>query len=519
MRILVLSVVLVVFTAGFMAGTPSDEGLDIGDQAYAWSHMQGNLIAQEKLLELGKSAKPADTLIINVNLVELPEGRVTEDASVLVRGGKVEWIKDAGKHEVHDVLVIDGKGRYLAPGLTDMHVHTHDDADYLLHLANGITTIREMNGWLWRLERREQSGKRNFLAPNMFITGRILNSSDFGGYAVPINGVEEARAMVRQTKSDGYDAVKIHNDLSNDEFHAIADESAKVGLKLVGHIPVRVSVAEAIAAGMHTDEHFKGYINDRRLQIAADDWLTPSIGMEMYLTATFYAAREHLRGEDARRIVAEDGPKVPPHQMFAWAGYVKEDESGLTRLRQSIRPKSEEIFSKLLPHNMKWLAGTDSGGYSLMAPGEALIEELEVLEGLRLSTLETLKAATTNAADAMGWQNRTGRIAPGLSADFVLLEKNPLETVANLRSPVAVMIRGVWLEDPAGLPLAPQDYEAMTNEPLPADLAAAVEKAEAHDAAGYAQSTMSLQIWAGLMEELGEQDLAERLRALEINRS
>lgn len=504
---------------GFMAKAPSDESLDIGDQAWAWSHMQAGMIAQERILSLSMKNKAKDSLITNVNVIELPEGTVRRAAAVLVRSGRVIQIMDAAEgRKVRSVARIDGGGGFLAPGLTDMHVHTHDDADYLLQLSAGVTTIREMNGWLWRLKRRALLENGALLAPNMNIAGRILNSSDFGGYAIPIDGPEEARAAVRQTRDDGYDAVKIHNGLSNDEFHAIAEESNNVGLKLVGHIPVRVSVAEAIAAGMHTAEHFKGYIDDSRLEISTGDWLTPSIGMSMYLTPTFYAYKEHLRGDEARQIIAANAGRVPPYHRAAWQAYANAEPDGLDRLRQTIRPKSEEIFKTLLPHGIKWLAGTDSGGYELMVPGEALIEELEIMQGLGLSTLETLKAATSNAAEAMGWQGRTGRIAPGYSADFVLLEKNPLQTVANLRTPKAVMIRGTWLDDPQGLAMTPADYVSMETRVSRRLLKAEVEKAEAHDRAGYAQSTMSLTIWADMMDVLGQEDLGQRLRTLEIKR-
>ena len=502
-----------------IAGNANAQAIDPNTEespAYAWNHMQGNLIAQEKLLHESKMRTPRDTLITNVNVVRLPQGKIARNTNVLVQEGRIAQVgSGAGSQSASNVLVIDGTGKYLAPGLADMHVHTHDDADYLLQLSAGVTSIREMNGWAWRLKRRELVQAGDLLAPNMYITGRIINSSDFGGYAVSIDGPDEARAMVRQTKADGYDAVKIHNGISNEEFHAIVEEAGRVDLKLVGHIPVAVSVTEAVAAGMHTAEHFKGYIDDSRLQIAEDDWVSPSIGMDMYLTPTFYSAREHRRGEDAARIIAEDGHKVPPHQMFAWQEYAAEPGTdGLTQLRQSIRPKSEEIFRTLLPHGVNWLAGTDSGGYALMVPGEALVEELEIMESLGLSPLETLKAATTNAADAMGWQGRTGRIAPGYSADLLLLDKNPLETVSNLRAPHGVMVRGIWIADPAALRLTRQDYQPMSEEISHDLLQAAVEQVEVHDAAGYVQSTMSLKIWVELMEKRGEPDLAQRLKRL-----
>ena len=149
-----------------------------------------------------------------------------------------------------------------------------------------------------------------------------------------------------------------------------------------------------------------------------------------------------------------------------------------------------------------------------MVPGEALIEELEIMEGLGLAPLEALRSATSRAARAMGWSDRTGHIAPGMSADLILLKKNPLETVSNLRTLQAVMVRGIWLPHPADLVVNGESLDRSATDVDRRQLEEAVELAEKHAAAGYAQSTVSLDIWIGLAEEHGETDLADRLRVL-----
>jgi len=493
----------------------TDQADDLSAQTqYRWLHMQGNLLAQQKLLELGKLTA-TDTLITQVNLVDVMAGTIRNDVSVLVRNGKIEWVRDdVDVADVEGTIRIDGNDQYLVPGLTDMHVHTHDDSDYLLQLAFGVTSIREMNGWPWRLQRRQMVEAGKLLAPNMFITSRILNSSDFGGYAIALDTEEEARSAVREAARDGYDAIKTHNGLSKDIYMAILDEAHSLGLEVVGHIPVRVKVSEAITAGMHTAEHFKGYIDDSNLKISKEDWLTPSIDSDMYLTPTFYTYREHQRAAAAQEILDESANLVLPHRHLAWQRYAEQEADRLTRLRQTIRPKSEEIFEALLPHNIKWLAGTDSGGYELMVPGQALIEELEIMERLGLTPLEALRSATSRAAQAMSWSDRTGHIAPGMSADLIILKKNPLETVSNLRTLQAVMIRGIWLPHPADLVVNGEFLDHSATAVGRRQFAAAVELAEEHAAAGYAQSSLSLDMWISLAEELGETDLADRLRAL-----
>ena len=492
-----------------------DDAITLSAQGqYNWLHMRGNLLAQAKTLELG-DLKAHDSLIINANMVDVETGTIRKGVSILIRGGQIVWVKhDIDSGDYPGVDIIDVAGRYVAPGLTDMHVHTQDDADYLLHLANGVTSIREMNGWGWRLERRRAVAGGKLLAPNMYVTSQILNTHDLGGYAIVIATEDEARQRVREAKAAGFDSVKIHNGLELSQFHAIIDEANSIGLDVIGHIPVNVPVADAIAAGLRTAEHFKGYIDDRYLEISEQDWLTPTIGADIYITPTFYSYREHLRGADVQRVIDEDADKVLPHRRLDWARNIDSEVDAVTELRQAIRPMSEEIFRVLLPHQANWLAGTDSGSYDMMVPGEALIEELEIMESAGLSAVEVIRSATTRAADAMRWSEATGRVAAGLSADLVVLDANPLDTVKNFRSPNAVMVRGIYLDDPASLPENGASLDSSETTLKIDKFVDAVATAERHSAQGYAQSAMSLARWASIADEIGETALAARLRAL-----
>ncbi len=152
-----------------------------------------------------------------------------------------------------------------------------------------------------------------------------------------------------------------------------------------------------------------------------------------------------------------------------------------------------------------------------MIPGFALIEELEIMESFGLSTLETLKAATTNAADAMGRSDRIGRIEPGLQADFILLSANPLDGVGNLRALEGVMVRGHWIDEPASLRLPVSAYDGTTDAMTRENLLAAVGRAEYIYGNGYVPSSLDLESWAQMMAGQGHDDLAQRLLALRVS--
>ena len=481
------------------------------DQKY-WQWMQSNLIAQERLLNYHRTMVAADTLITHVNILMLPDSEILEDAALFIQDGKIVWIgATSDAPVVSDVQTIDAEGGFLVPGLMDMHVHTMNDADYLLQLSMGITTIREMNGFKWLLNRQQAVDNNELFAPNMFVVSQIFNSNDLNGFAIPVTTPEEAVTEVRRAAREGYGAIKIHNGLALDVFQAIAAEAQRVGLPLVGHIPVSATVEEAIGAGMRTSEHLKGYIIDNTLQISEEDWVTASIDTEMYIAPTFSTYRQKLRGNDSLELFYAQSHLVPPYRRLLWMAVASQEVTEKTILRQAAFSKQEEIFKKLLPLNLRWLAGTDAGDYDQLVPGLSLIEELEIMEGFGLSPLETLKAATTNAADAMDWQERTGRIAVGLQADLILLDENPLETVSNLRSLRSVMLRGIWIDDPVALRITTEDYIGTTYDYSGPILEDAVERAEGIMNEGYVLSDRDLGAWAYFMRKAGREDLSDRL--------
>mgnify|MGYP001824378380 CR=1 FL=1 len=481
-----------------------------------WHWIQSNLIAQERILQIGSGNDEDSQYITNVNIVKLPEGEVRANSAVLIEDGKIAWIgTDLEIPAGMQTNRIDGRGRYLSPGLFDMHVHTQNDFGYLLQLSMGVTSIREMNGDLRLLARQQAVNDGELFIPNMFVVGPILNSNDLNGFAIAVNTLEEAKAEVRRAAENGYQAIKVHNGLANDVFHAIALESKRVGLPLVGHIPVSVTVAEAIESGMSTAEHFKGYLIDNTLQVSTEDWVSASVGMQMFLTPTFSTYREKLRGEDALDLLAREGHLVPPFRRVRWLDIAGQEITDKTRLRQAAFSKQEAIFKELISLDLNWLAGTDAGSYDTLVPGFALLEELEIMEDFGLPTLEVLKAATTSAANALGWQDHVGRVEIGMQADLLLLDENPLETVSNLRSVSGVMLRGRWIDEPILLRLTDKDYSNVSDDVTHDALENAIDTMISIQERGFPVLENDLRIMGFLSRSSGFEDLLQKVNDFE----
>jgi imidazolonepropionase-like amidohydrolase len=406
----------------------------------------------QRLIErLTKTHRPASIAFVGVRVVPMSSPGVLEDRTVLVRDGRIEAVEPSGSVRVPSgYLRVEGRGRFLAPGLTDMHVHTlESDSHYLLDLVNGVTTVREMCGFPWMLALRERVRGNHVLAPNLSVAGHILNAQRMDYYATVVRTPEEARRVVGEQVRAGYEFIKVHNALPREVYVAIGDEAARRKVRMVGHVPHDITVADAIRAGQWTLEHFKGYILDATLELASEDYVTATRGADVWNCPTFYNYRGKLRGEEARKILRENEEfrYVSSRDRRAWLALA---DRPIEPIQRRVFDLSRKIFRDLLPVGARFLAGTDSGGGApYMVRGYSLLEELSIMEGLGLSPYETLRTATVNAAQALDRGREFGTVEPGRRADLLLLEANPLDGVRNLRRPSGVMVHGIWLDGKA----------------------------------------------------------------------
>jgi imidazolonepropionase-like amidohydrolase len=404
----------------------------------------------ELVLKLSAKYRAQDFVVRDVTLISVSEGRAVPNQSVVVKDGRITAVgPSASVRYARGMRTVNGTGAYLIPGLTDMHVHQLvSSSQHLLNLMNGVTSVRDMDGFPWTLRMREAVGRGELLAPNLYITGQILNGSPMGFYARVVTTPEEGRTAVREDKASGFDFIKVHNIMKPEVYEAVLDEAHKHNIDVVGHIPQGIKVADAIRLGQKTMEHFKGYILDDSLTISQEDYVSATKGADIWLCPTFSTYRDQLRGAEALRAL--DLPEMRYtswRDRIDWTKRAHEPITPLIQARQRVLPMSEQIFRELLPVGARFIAGTDSGGgYALMPPGFILHEELRIMEKNGLSPLETLRSATVNAAAAMGRSGEFGTIEPGRRADMVLLSANPLLDSANLAQIQAVIVRGIVLD-------------------------------------------------------------------------
>jgi imidazolonepropionase-like amidohydrolase len=397
--------------------------------------------------ELSRVHHPATLAFEHVSVISLAHPGIDSDQTVIVRDGQITAVGAAAAAAVPpDALVIDGRGRFLMPGLADMHVHTElSTSNYLLDLANGVTSVREMNGSPWLLAMRARARANDALIPNLYVAGPILASAPLGNDAIVVTTPEAARAEVRAQHAAGYELVKVHNVVAPAIYDAICDEARRVGVDVVGHIPHDTTIARALACPQRTFEHFKSYIDDHTLTLTGEDYVAVTRGADVWNTPTFYTYRSHLRGDAARRLVRE-APEmryVAARERAAWLKLADEPAKPVQLGEFSLE---QRIFRALLPIGARFLAGTDTGGgYPYSVRGFGLHEELRIMADQGMPLAAVLATATVEPARAMR-RTDVGTVAPRQRADLILLRANPLESIANLDAIDGVAVRGTWLD-------------------------------------------------------------------------
>jgi imidazolonepropionase-like amidohydrolase len=418
----------------------------ISDAAFGYFIDEARIEALVDRLSREHARPPPVLAFEHVAVVSLAHPGVDLDQTIIVRDGRIAAVGPASSIAVPPgATIVAGAGRFVLPGLTDMHVHTEiSTSNYLLDLANGVTSVREMNGSPWLLRMRERARTHRALIPNLYVAGPILAAVPFGNSITVVKTPEAARAEVRAQHAAGYEFIKVHNVVPPAIYAAICDEARAQHLDVVGHIPHDTTIARALACGQRTFEHFKSYIDDHTLTLTHEDYVAVTRGADVWNTPTFTTYHANLRGDAARRVLASPEMRfVSARDRAAWRALADEPAQPI---QQGVLPLSEKIFRDLLPIGARFLAGTDSGGgYPFEVRGFVLHDELRIMAEQGMPVPDVLRTATTEPQRAMR-RDEAGTIEVGKRADLVLLRANPLDAIANLATIDGVAVRGVWLD-------------------------------------------------------------------------
>ncbi|MGB8983219.1 MAG: amidohydrolase family protein [Anaerolineales bacterium] len=405
------------------------------------------------------------TAFVDVTVIPMDNERTLEHQTVVVRDGIIERIGDSAQVEVPaEALVIDGRGRYLMPGLVDMHVHVEYPNDLLLFVANGVTTVRNMWGntdrKLWfglpdQLTMKKQIAEGKLFAPTIYTAGPVMEGKPANHPLMEtFTSPEQAAESVAWQKAQGYDFVKVYDHLSPEIYEAILHSAIEQGLPTVGHVPFAVGLDGVLSSGQITIEHLTGYVDPDAVRfLIPEDELdeyaarTKDAGVWNCVTLTEYPKSKQT-AEVFDQLQHQPGMvyQSPSTRLFSPFMYYMASQSHSYQgedYPQRVADLNRRMVQALHNAGAGILLGTDSAqAYHL--PGFSFHEELALLVEAGLTPYEALKAGTRDASLALGREYEFGLVAEGQRADLLLLEANPLEDVSNANQRTGVMLRGRW---------------------------------------------------------------------------
>jgi len=420
-----------------------------------------------------------------VTVIDATGAAAKPSMTVVIIGDRISEIGKSEKvHVPVNAKVIDASGKFLIPGLWDMHVHWNHKEYLPLFTANGVTGVRIMIGLpIHQVWRKEIEGG-TLLGPRMVIASPSVDGPNpVSRYSVRVSNEKEARQAVSKLREDGADFIKVYSLIPRDAYFALADAAIKQKIPFAGHVPRSVTVAEVSDSGQRSIEHLSGFAfaaSAREIEVEAElvELRKALAAGGNYLMLLRRLEAKHLDFYDGRKAAAlfkrlhKNGTWQCP-TLVTMRGSAFLDDPTFTNdlrlkylpatLRTNWKPQNHNVYrnaraadyaamKKILNKQLEIVRAARSAGVQFLAgtdvtnpycfPGFSLHDELELLVRAGLTPLEALQTATLNPAKYLGLLNTLGTVEKGKIADLVLLDKNPLTDIANTKRINAVMMAG-----------------------------------------------------------------------------
>jgi hypothetical protein len=406
----------------------------------------------------------------NVTVVPMDRERTLADHTVVVRGDRIVALGPAAGTRVPDgALRIDGRGRYLMPGLAEMHGHIPSGSDAEIekvlayYALNGVTTVRGMLGNPRHLPWRERANRGEVLSPTIYTTGPSFNGNS-------VRSPADAIRMVTEQKAAGYDLMKIHPGVPREAYDSMAEVARRLNIRWAGHVPADVGIRRALEQRQWTVDHVDGYVEG----LAWDGTGSPL--QSQWFGFNLIAQVDESRLSDLVQRTRAAGTAIVPTQslfestvglhspaeMVAWPEMRYWPAQSVAQWRQNtesnrrnwgVTPESARRFLELRRRIMKalhqagvpFLLGSDAPQL-WNVPGFSIQRELNAMAAAGFTPYQAYEMGSRNVAEHFGAAAEFGTVAVGTRADLVLLEANPLESVAHWSRRAGVMVRGKWYD-------------------------------------------------------------------------
>lgn len=408
----------------------------------------------------------------SVNVIPMDSERILENQDVVVKGGRITAMGPSKKVKVSKgALIVDARGKYLMPGLAEMHAHVPpvDDLQPMkevltLFAVNGVTTIRGMLGHPRHIELREKIVKGEILGPHFYTSGPSFNG-------LSVKTPEGGEKMVREQKAMGYDFLKLHPGLTRENFNAVVKAANEVKIPYAGHVSWGVGVWRAIDANYASIDHLDGFIEGMvpgieampEQQAGFFGLYAAKLADQTQIAKLMQALKEHHIWVVPTQCLAERwvSPNRSPEQLRDAPEMIYMDPKTLdswvdNKKRQLSNPfYSEAEATKFINLRRKLIYECNKNGVGLLlgsdapqvfnVPGFSIHHELQYMVDSGLTPYEALRSGTVNVADYFGQIGNSGTVKTGNVSDLVLLNGNPLKDIGQTTNIEGVMLGNHWL--------------------------------------------------------------------------
>ncbi len=403
---------------------------------------------------MSHSRTPQVTAFVNVNVVPMDKERILENQTVIIRNGRISEIGSAATTKIpKGAMRIDRRGKYLMPGLADMHTHLYSQTEMPLYIANGVTTVFNLDGRPPHLLWREKIARGEMFAPTIYTVGPKFDRARTS---------DEAVKMVDEQSKAGYDGIKIYNQVSKEEYPALIAAAKKHNMIIVGHVPREPGYEATLKAGQpiaHAEEFIYTFFNDTAdideikldesrisqaaaLTRASGIWVTPTLVTYDHIVQQADDLNAFLSKPELKYIAPPLRERFSPENNRYKRTF---NSNQIPKLKQ-VLAFQKKLVRALHEAGVPILVGTDAPDVGPVA-GFSVHEELRNLVECGFTPFEALQAATRDSAEILKGANEFGTISVGKRADLILLEANPLKDVTNSAKRAGVMVRGRWLPE------------------------------------------------------------------------
>jgi imidazolonepropionase-like amidohydrolase len=415
------------------------------------------------------AAQEQATAITNVTVIPMDGDRTLANQTVIIRGQRIAELGASDRLKAPaGARIIDGRGKFLMPGLAEMHGHippgagaTDENISKVLayYALNGVTFVRGMLGDPKHLPWREKANRGEVLSPTILTTGPSLN-----GQSIPT--IEAAIKAVTEQKAAGYDLMKIHPGIQLTVYDSMAATARRLGIRFAGHVPLAVGITHALEQGQWTIDHVDGYIEGLapagaesqffgfNLVGKADLSKLPGLVAATKRAGAWIVPTQSLFESMLGQSSVEQLVAMP--EMKYWPAATVEQwktNTANTRQQLGVTPESAKKYNELRRTIMQalykggvpFLLGSDAPQF-WNVPGFSILRELEAMAKAGLTPYQILETGTRNVAKYVNQESEFGTVTAGKRADLVLLNANPLTNVSNWGNKAGVMVRGKYYD-------------------------------------------------------------------------